>query len=245
MAYASRSGRARTSATNPSAFAVCMRCGNWYNRDDLEFQFEWRGTTLRNIYLLVCKRCIDTPQEQLRAIVLPADPTPIYFPSVEDFQADETNYRTLGAGHADPITGIPIPARDYRTTQDCQNRITQPIGAPTGLDPNAVMPYNGGVQKAFGRLLPLLSVQSNGTTYVSVTCFAVHGLQPGDQVAMQGLADGRACGFFTVTVPGATTFNYQTATIVPSASLLTDTTRAITALVGLPLGTETIPQVIE
>lgn len=245
MAYASRSGRARTSAKDPRAFAVCMRCGMWDNRDQMQFQFEWRGTTLRNIYLLVCKRCVDTPQEQLRAIVLPADPTPVYFPSVEDFEAAETNFRTTEGGHIDPITGIPVPGRDFRTTQDCQNRITQPIGAPTGLDPNAVMPYNGGVQKAFGRVLPLLSVQSNNTTYVSVTCFAVHGLQPGDQVAIAGLSEREANGFFTVAVPGATTFNYQTATDVPAGSLLTATARAITALVGLPLGTDTIPQVIE
>jgi hypothetical protein len=273
MAYASKVGRARVSAKRPLALAVCYRCGFWRNRIDLHFQYEWRGTSLTNIYILVCDDCLDIPQEQLRAIVLPADPAPIYWPSVEDFAGDETNYRatipvpgtrglvTVPGGQAidlpggqglltpgggtpapvDPITGLPIPATTLRVTQDCQNRITQPIGCPDGLIQDAVMPYNGGVQKAFGVPLSVLSVVANGTATVVVTCSKVHGLQPNNQISAAGLS--AANGFYSVKVLTATAFSYMTAYDIPAGSLLTPTARIVTALVGLPRGSETIPKV--
>lgn len=243
MAYASKAGRARVSAKNPQAQAVCYRCGIWYNRVDLSFQYEWRGTSLRNLYILVCNRCLDVPQEQLRAIQLPADPTPIYFPSVEDFVAAETNYRTVGEGTVDPRTGIPVPSTDYRVTQDCQNRITQEIGAPTGFIQNAVMPYNGAIQKQFGVLLSPLSATANGSATVTATFSSPHGLVTNDQIAVEGLSSREANGFFSVTVLTAMAFTYATYSDIPAAPLLTGTTRMITCLVGLPYGTKTIPQV--
>lgn len=243
MAYASQSGRARTSAKSPRAFAVCQRCGLWDNRDKMQFQMEWRGTTLRNIYILVCGRCYDTPQEQLRSITIPADPTPIYFPSVEDFVAAETNYRTVGEGTIDTITGIPVPSTDYRVTQDCQNRITQEIGAPTGLIQNAVMPYNGALQKQFGVLLSPLSITANGTATVACTFLKAHGLNTNDQIAVEGLSGREANGFFSVTVLTAMAFTYTTYSDISAAPLLTGTTRMITCLVGLPYGETQIPQV--
>lgn len=243
MAYASRSGRAKTSARKPQAFAVCMRCGIWHNRVDLNFQMDWRGTSLQNLYILVCDRCLDTPQEQLRAIQLPADPVPIYFPSVEDFATDETNYRVTVPQSFDPISGIPLPPNDYRVTQDSSNRITQPTGSPSGLDQNAVMPYNGATQQAYGIALSPLSLTSNGTETVTATFSSPHGLSTNDQIAVQGLSNALAAGFFSVTVLTAMAFTYQTLSDVPAASLLTPTTRMVTVLVGLPYGVTQIPQV--
>ena len=89
MAYASRSGRARTSAKNPQAFAVCDRCGMWYNRVALSFQREWRGTALQSLWILVCDRCLDVPSQFLRSIYIPPDPVPIRDPRPEFFFADE------------------------------------------------------------------------------------------------------------------------------------------------------------
>lgn len=241
MAYASKAGRARVSARHPQAQAVCMRCGLWYNRVDLNFQYEWRGTSLQNLYILVCDDCLDIPQEQLRAIQLPADPTPIYFPSVEDFAADETNYRSAGPPTIDPVSGIPIPSPVLRITEDCENRVTESIGVPTGLIQNGVMPYNGALQKAFGVVLTLLSVTGNGSTTVTVTCSKVHGLQTNDQIAVEGLSNPQATGFYSVTIITAVTFTYQTRNVIPAGPLLTSTTRMITALVGLPYGDTTIP----
>jgi hypothetical protein len=90
MAYASRSGRARTSPSNPRAFAVCDRCAQWFNHPSLRWQMEWRGTSLQNIRLLVCGRCYDRPQENVRATRLPADPVPIQNPRPEPFETDES-----------------------------------------------------------------------------------------------------------------------------------------------------------
>ena len=243
MSYASKAGRARVSAKKPAAQAVCDRCGIWYNRVSLHWQFDWRGTSLQNLWILVCDRCLDTPQAQLRAIQLPADPVPVWQPRVENFADDETNYRSVGPSTIDSITGIPIPSTMLRVTEDCQNRVTQEIGAPVGLEQNAVMPYNGGVQKAFGVPLSLLSVIANGTAMIAVTCSAVHNLKTDDQVSIEGLSKAAANGFYSVIVTTATAFTYMMAANMPSASLLTSTARIVTALVGLPYGTKTIPQV--
>jgi len=89
MGYASRSGRARTSVSRPQAHAICDRCGFRYNHVDLSWQFEWRGTALKNIRILVCRRCLDIPQENLRAIVVPPDPLPVVQPRTEPFEEDE------------------------------------------------------------------------------------------------------------------------------------------------------------
>jgi hypothetical protein len=131
MAYASKQGRARVSATNPQAAAICDRCGFVYNHVDLRFQFDWRGTSLQNIKLLVCDPCYDDPQEQLRAIVVPADPVPIQNPRTQDFVTAETNYRvTSGQNTTDQTTGIPVPGGDTRITQNDSNRVTQQTGEP-------------------------------------------------------------------------------------------------------------------
>ena len=145
MAYASRAGRAKASARNPQAFAVCDRCGIWYNRVQLAWQMDWAGSSLINKRLLVCSPCYDIPAEQLRAIVIPADPVPIEQPRIEYFVNAETNYRvTSGQDTSDPVTSIPIPGNTTRITQTSANRVTQQTGEPPrglntqpGTDPNA------------------------------------------------------------------------------------------------------------
>lgn len=145
MAYASQSGRARTSSKNPRAFGVCDRCGIWYNHVDLRWQMDWAGASLINKRILVCRSCEDVPQNQLRAIVIPADPVPIMNPRVESYIEAETNYRTTsGQDTVNAATGIPVPGQTKRITQDDNNRVTQQTGAPSGslnqepgTDPNA------------------------------------------------------------------------------------------------------------
>jgi hypothetical protein len=238
MAYASRSGRARTSVSNPRAFAVCQRCGLWYNRIDLKFQFDWRGAQLQNLYILVCTPCYDEPQSQRRAITLPADPVPVYYPSVEDFVADESDYRTIGAPAIDPRTGLPIPSEVYRVTADCQNRTLQPYGQPVGMDANAIMPTWTGVGTIhLGAVLPALSVSANGTAVVTVTCSAPHNLQPPFQIAARGLT--AANGFYTANVTTATAFTYDTQNPIPLGAtvIATDSGFEITTDTGAPIAT--------
>lgn len=149
-------GRARVSSRNPHAFGLCDRCGFLYNHDRLSWQYEWRGASLMNIRILVCETCNDVPQQQLRAIVVPADPVPIQNPRTQDYVTAETNTRaTSGQNTVDQTTGLPVINGDTRITQDDQVRVTQQTGEPPGglnqepgTNPNAPgdndpgLPYN-------------------------------------------------------------------------------------------------------
>jgi len=242
MAYASKAGRARISSTNPQALAICDRCGMTYNHVDLQWQFDYAGAGLINKRILVCNPCYDTPQEQLRAIVLPSDPTPIMNARVQDWVAAETNYQTISKAPVyDPVTGIPIPSTTILTTEDGSPMTNQPYGQPVGLDQNAVMPLNGNVK--YGVKLSPLSITADGTNTVRVTFSAVHNLHDNDQIAVEGLTNPLADGFFSISIATATAFTYQTYSAIPTAALLQGTTNMVTALVGLPYGYVKIPQV--
>lgn len=241
MSYASQSGRAKTSATNPQAHAICDRCGFRYNHAELKWQYDWRGAMIQNIKILVCDTCYDTPQEQLRSIVVPADPTPIVNARVQDFAAAESNYQTITAPPTiDPETGIPIPGTTTLVTQNGQQLTTQPYGPPVGLTQPAVPPLKGTTHYAVR--LPVLSVSANGSTIITVTCSEPHNIETNDQISVEGVTDTKACGFYSITKLTATAFTYQTAKVVPAGALLTSTTRIITASVGLPYGYTQIPQ---
>lgn len=82
-------GRAKVSARSPSAWGVCDRCGRWYLLDELRFQYDWRGNRLQDLYIRVCDRCNDKPQEQLRPQILPPDPMPRTQPRPEAFAQDD------------------------------------------------------------------------------------------------------------------------------------------------------------
>lgn len=133
MGYASRAGRARTSATNPQAHAICDRCGGRFNLVDLRNQRQWFGTTLKTYNILVHPECYDRPQEQLRAIALPADPVPKANARIEYFSTYETDVRqTSGQNTIDPLTGLPVIQGNTRITQDGNTRTTQATGEPPG-----------------------------------------------------------------------------------------------------------------
>mgnify|MGYP003650110121 CR=1 FL=1 len=133
MGYASRAGRARTSASNPQAHAVCDRCSFRYNHVDLRWQMDWAGASLINKRILVCDRCYDTPQEQLRAIVIPADPVPIQNPRPQEFARTTTNTRyTSGQNTTDATTGLPVIGGNKRITQADIDRVAQQTGEPPG-----------------------------------------------------------------------------------------------------------------
>jgi len=252
MGYASRSGRAQTSARNPRAFGVCDRCGIWTNHDKLSWQFDWRGASLMNTRILVCETCLDVPQSQLRAIIVPADPVPIQNPRVESFAADETNYRsTSGQGTIDTATGIPVPGTNQRITQNGNNRVTQQTGEPwvgisqqPGLDQNAIMPLQTieNTTKKYYVTLSLVSVTSDGAGNVAVTCSSAHNLSTGNQISVEGLSTATANGFYAVTVTTATAFTYQVNPVLLSGNLLTGTTKMVTTNVGLPYNDTQIPQ---
>lgn len=108
---------------------------------------------MQDLRILVCEQCYDTPTQQLRSIVVPADPTPVYFPSTQDFVAASTNTRvTSGQNAVNAQTGIPVPGGDTRITQNDDTRVTQQAGEPPGglntepgTDPNAPGNNNPGL----------------------------------------------------------------------------------------------------
>ena len=87
-------GKARVDATWPEAFGTCDRCGDLRNLVDLKWQWQWAGPQMINTRLLVCCKCLDEPTEQLRTIILPPDPPPVYNARPEAYSLDETDFRT-------------------------------------------------------------------------------------------------------------------------------------------------------
>lgn len=234
-------GRASVSTRNPRAFGICDRCGFLYNHYRLQWQFDYAGAGLINKRILVCSPCLDTPQNQLRSIVLPPDPIPIENPRVQDYAAAETDNIAINAPTVtDFWTGIPVPSTTDVITQDGINVTTQVLGRPTGLDQNAVMPLFN--QDSYRVVLSPLSVTSQtGTSTITVTFSTPHGLNTNDQIAVQGLSNDLANGIYSVTVTTATAFTYQVNSAIPAGGLLQGTTLMVTALVGLPYNYNQIP----
>lgn len=120
-------GRAAVSSRDPRAFGICDRCGFLYNHVRLQWQFDYRGAALLNTRILVCNPCLDVPQNQLRNIVIPADPTPIMNARVQDYVTAETNNR-----YTSNQTLAPSAASGTGTTA------TLTFGVPLSLEPITV-----------------------------------------------------------------------------------------------------------
>lgn len=119
-------GRARVNSRKPSSFAVCDRCGFLYNHKDLQWQYQFQGTHLQNLRILVCTQtCLDDPQPQLRTIILPPDPVPV-------MNARPENYRAEVPSYISTLTGV------HLVTTDGTNMVTVSKITPTP-DPN--QPY--------------------------------------------------------------------------------------------------------
>lgn len=213
MGYASRSGRARTSARNPRAFAICDRCALWYNHDRLKWQLDWAGASMINKRILVCDTCYDEPQQQLRSIIVPADPVPIINPRVEPYAWDEVDRRQVsGYNTVNPSTGIPVQQGDTRvTTLDDEatnnTRVTQQTGeAPfgtnqlPGTDPNAVSYRN------------IIGV-GNVSGTIRLTVDSTSGFITGQRVIVQDVGGATAAnGTWVITVVNQTKIDLQDST---------------------------------
>ena len=216
MGYASKAGRAQTSSRNPRAFGVCDRCGIWYNHDRLRWQYDWAGASIINKRILVCDTCYDNPQEQLRAIVLPADPVPVMNPRVEPYAWDEIDRRQVsGYDTTNSATGIPVQAGPIRVTSlddvaTDDQRVTQQTGeAPggtnelPGTDPNAVSYRN------------VINVTNNGIGAIRVTVSVTSGFISGQRIIV-GEVEGttEANGQWTITVINQTQFDLRNSSFV-------------------------------
>lgn len=211
MGYASRSGRARTSARDPRAFAVCDRCGMWYNHHRLQWQYDWAGASLINKRILVCNTCYDQPQNQLRAIVVPADPTPIINPRTEPYAYDSSDTRQVsGYNTTNAATGIPVQGGDLRVTssggvQTSDPRVTQMTGEGSGgtnqlpgTDPNAVT-YR-----------TITNAANNGSGLIRLTVATTNGLITNQQVTVREVEGATSAnGNWTITVVNTTQIDLQ------------------------------------
>jgi hypothetical protein len=73
----------------------------------MKFQFQWQGFSLVNLRLLVCDRCLDVPQPQLRTIIIPPDPLPIYNPRPEQYSEEVPSYMgTLTGQRMTTLSGV-------------------------------------------------------------------------------------------------------------------------------------------
>jgi hypothetical protein len=84
-------GYARVNARSPRAAGICDRCGFLYQHADLRFQFDYRGPSIQNLRLMVCRRCEDKPQPQLGG-KLSQDPVPIRNARPEPFAIAGVSY---------------------------------------------------------------------------------------------------------------------------------------------------------
>lgn len=100
--------RAAISRLHPRAIATCDRCGFRYNHDQLQWQLQWTGPHLQNLRILVCKSCLDVPQEQLRTIILPPDPVPIENPRPEQYVSDNNPNSPIGQSASPSLPGSNI-----------------------------------------------------------------------------------------------------------------------------------------
>ncbi len=82
-----QNGRARISARRPEAKAICDACGFMYSLADLRARQQWAGMKLQTFNQMVCSTCWDVPNQQLRTIILPPDPMPVYNPRPERYTA--------------------------------------------------------------------------------------------------------------------------------------------------------------
>lgn len=208
-------GRAKVSTRSPEAFAICDGCGFLYNHSELRFQFQWAGNKLVNLRQLVCRRCNDIPQTQLRAIIIPADPMPVMNPRPQNYQAANTDNRTTsGQDTVDPRTGIPIPGNTMRITEDDEYRVTQQTGAPNGslnelpgTDPNAVT-YR-----------TISNAINNGSGRIRLTVNTTNGMITGQNVTIGDVVGTtEANGNWTITVINLTTVDLDNSTFTNAYS---------------------------
>lgn len=146
------SGRAVADQTNPKAFAVCDRCCNWFNRDALRFQYDWRGPRLQNLYIMVCSQCYDKPFQHYRPIIVPPDPVPVRNPR-PDLYAPQLPYPLTDAAGLEitDTSGTTLMATSQQTLVQGYNMPIGPGGSELPqnvvnqrLDGYAITAPNGG-----------------------------------------------------------------------------------------------------
>lgn len=100
--------------SNPQMWATCDYCGFVTNQVKMSWSYQWAGNQLINLRFLACELCVDKPQEQLRALILPPDPAPKFNTRPEPYVMDEVDWRVIQE------------TEQIRETQDGELRVTMP-----------------------------------------------------------------------------------------------------------------------
>lgn len=88
--------RFEVNSERPRARGVCDRCGQHWQHNRLEWQFQWVGPRLQNLRILVCPECLDKPQPNIRTIVIPPDPVPVMNARPENYVQDDNPLSAIG-----------------------------------------------------------------------------------------------------------------------------------------------------
>lgn len=89
MSYRPHPKRAATDPSSPRGWATSDRNGMISNLENMQFQWDWAGTSLVNKRILVSADELDEPQQQLRTIILPPDPPSLLNARPEQYAIDE------------------------------------------------------------------------------------------------------------------------------------------------------------
>lgn len=84
---------------NAGPWMPCARCDFIYSMSDLQWQYEWAGTRLQNLNILVCPECLDVPSVSLRTVVPGPDPIPVPNVRPNHFSWYNTNYISTENGN--------------------------------------------------------------------------------------------------------------------------------------------------
>lgn len=94
MSWRPHPKRADTDPDYPQTWATDDQSGFVANLYKLRWQMQWAGNQLINTRFLVHPDFLDEPQPQLRTLILPADPAPVFNTRPEPYAIDETSWLT-------------------------------------------------------------------------------------------------------------------------------------------------------
>lgn len=217
--------RAEVDPFSPRGWATSDRNGHVGNLERMQFQFEWRGSTVQNTRVLVHEDELDIPQRQLGTLFIPPDPPPLFGARPENYDIDEqpvsTRYTMDGRIRIIPS---PMPYISNRIVTTPGNLPTFAVPIQSGVVAVPVLNLTGlsiASTAATGTLIGTFSVTNPaaGTYTFSLTSnpgslFTVVGstlvnavspLTPGSDPITAQAANGPsiATSAFTVTVTGA------------------------------------------
>lgn len=196
-------GRVEVDARWPRAKAVCDRCGFLYNLDKLNWQFQWAGTKLQNLRILVCDPCLDKPQPQLRTIMLPPDPVAVINPRPENYTTTDNPLSTIAIS---AIVGNGDAIGSFSNLNSAFDGNTNKNSRFCAFVPNSVVGYSNTLGKNWGAPTQPVAAAASSQTY-NVSSFTITAPYDGK------FSDGGAVGYkFQGSTDGSTWTDLYTGT---------------------------------